>query len=341
MTLKAVVDDEFSEYLTRVKVLLPTQYHPLLEFDSMLRYLGRSFRDRSGGITANTGKMYVQRLSDFCQQENWNPDEVVQNAQAQPRLIKRHLENWFDHMLTFQDRDTAIGKINTVLGFLGRNDVERESIGYKVPQRKGQKEKEYPFCPTRDQLLQAYNLDVWKVKELGKDMQLFLLAESQSGLSEVDLLTLDTTDDSAARWAGFKDYETIDKQLAKGKNPLSVVIRRTKEQGALQVTFFGSEVIERLDRRKARLFRFREDGRNLRKYFEIVQGALNEPKFATHSLRRYFETSLEATGLNQKSIDRMMGHGLRDMGGRYSGLRPEDLEPMYKQAYSLKLNLLA
>ena len=340
MKQEANGDDEFSEYLTKLRKLLPTQYHPLLEFDSVRRYLRRSFRDRSGGITPNTGKMYIQRLADFCEQEKRNPDEIVENAQKESRLVKRHLENWFDSMLTNQDRDTAIGKINTVLGFLGRNDVDRESIGYKIPQRKGQKEKDYPFCPTRDQLLKAFNLDVWKIKELGKDMQLFLLAESQSGLSEVDLLTLDIRDDSAARWAGFKDYECIDKQLAKGKDPVSVVIRRTKEQGALQITFFGIEVIERLDRRKTRLFGFPEDGRNLRKYFEIVQETLHEPKFATHSLRRYFETCLEAAGLNQKSIDRMMGHGLRDIGGRYSGLRPEDLEPMYERAYTEKLRLI-
>ena len=182
--------------------------------------------------------MYVQRLSDFCEQENWNPDEVVQNARAQPRLIKRHLENWFDYMLTFQDRDTAIGKINTVLGFLGRNDVERESIGYKIPQRKGKKEKEYPFCPTRDQLLKAYNLDVWKVKELGKDMQLFLLAESQSGLSEVDLLTLDTKDDSAVRWAGFKDYECIEKRACQGQESLIGCHQKDK-----RATCFASNVL--------------------------------------------------------------------------------------------------
>jgi len=213
MTLEAIVDDEFSEYLTKLRKLLSTQYHPLLEFDSVKRYLRRSFRDRSGGITPNTGKMYIQRLSDFCEQENWNPDEVATNAKKEPLLIKRHLENWFDYMMTNQDRDTAVGKVNTVLAFLGRNDVEREVIGYKIPQRKGQKERDYNWCPTREQLLQVFNLDVWKAKKYGKDMQPFLLAESQSGLSEIDLLTLDTRSEDAAKWAGF-DYECIANQDA-------------------------------------------------------------------------------------------------------------------------------
>jgi hypothetical protein len=341
MTLEAIVDDEFSEFTNKLRELLPEQYHYLLEYESVKRFLSRSYKDRSGGITPWTGKMYIQRLSDFCNFEKKNPDIVVKDGEVSPRALKRNFENWFDYMVTVQDRDTAIGKIKTVLSFLSRNDVQREAIGYRLPQGKGQKEMEYPFSPTKEQLLQAFNLDVWKSKELGREMQLYLLAESQSGLSEVDLLGLDFHDESAAQWAGFKDYECIAKQLAEGKDLISVVVRRTKQQAALQVTFFGSEVIERLDRKRTRQFSFPQDGRNLRNYFIIVQEALKEPKFTTHCLRKYFETSLEAADLNQKAIDRMMGHGIKGMSSHYSGLRPSDLEPMYRRAYDLKLRLLS
>ena len=64
--------------------------------------------------------------------------------------------------------------------------------------------------------------------------------------------------------------------------------------------------------------------------------ALHEPQFRTHCLRKYFETSLEASDINQKAIDRMMGHGIRGMASHYSGLRPSDLEPMYKRVYETK-----
>ena len=342
------MDDEFSEYIVKVKKLLPEQYHYLLGFESIKRFLSRSYKDRSGGITPGTGKMYLQRISDFCEQEGYNPDQLVANAKSEPLVMKRHFENWFDYMISVQDRDTAISKIKAVLAFLSRNDIYREDIGYRLPEGKGQREKSYPFSPTKEQLLQAFNLDVWNSKELGKEMQLYLLAESQSGLSEVDLLNLDTRDESAAQWAGFKEYESIAKQLAKGKDPVSIVVRRTKQQAALQVTFFGTEVIDRLRQGPhpfrflgPKIFSFHEDGRSLRRYFEIVQMALHEPQFRTHCLRKYFETSLEASDINQKAIDRMMGHGIRGMASHYSGLRPSDLEPMYRRAYDLKLRLFS
>ena len=92
------------------------------------------------------------------------------------------------------------------------------------------------------------------------------------------------------------EYESAEKQLRKGKDPVCIVTER--KGGWLQITFFGSEVIAKIHELKkpskdGRLFSFPEDGRVLRDYFVIVQEALNEPEFSSHKLRRYFETRLE------------------------------------------------
>jgi len=337
------VDDEFSHFMTHLKSILAEQYHDTLKYVTIIRFLSRSYRDRSGGIDPTTARFYIRHIFEFCEFKQTDPDKVVAEARSSPAQYKLQLEEWFDFLIGEQDRDTSVGKITSILAFLSKNGIEREDLRYKKPQRKGSREKSYPWAPTSDQLRQAYSLEGWKSKKLGEEMRLYLLAGSQSALAADDLLSLDTRDETAARKMGFRpdEYESVEKQLRKGKDPVCVVTER--KGGWLQITFFGSEVIAKIHELKkpskdGKLFSFPEDGRKLRKYFVIIQEAMNEREFASHKLRRYFETKLE-TELHPTVLDRMMGHGASGkINEAYSGLRPADLEPVYKRVYD-KLRL--
>jgi len=338
MSLEAVVGDDFSNFMIQLESILAQQYHDILKYATIIRFLSRSYKDRSGGIDPTTARLYIRHIFEFCEFRQIDPDKVVAEARSSPAEYKLQLEEWFDHLVDEQDRDTSVGKITSVLAFLSKNGVEREDMRYKKPQRKGSREKGYRWAPTADHIRRAYSLEGWKSKEYGEEMLLYLLAGSQSALAASDLLSLDTRDETIARKMGLHpdEYESVEKQLRKGKDPVCIVTER--KGGWLQITFFGSEVIAKIHELKkpskdGRLFSFPEDGRVLRDYFVIVQEALNEPEFSSHKLRRYFETRLE-TELHATVLNRMMGHGSSgEINEVYSGLRPADLEPVYKRVY--------
>ena len=54
--------------------------------------------------------------------------------------------------------------------------------------------------------------------------------------------------------------------------------------------------------------------------------------FSAHALRRYFQTTLETTGINQNWIKIMMGHKLPGVEGSYSRPTTEMLREAYKRA---------
>jgi len=55
--------------------------------------------------------------------------------------------------------------------------------------------------------------------------------------------------------------------------------------------------------------------------------------FSAHALRRFFQTSLETSGMNQNWIKKMMGHALNGSEGPYSKPELEVLKQAYLKAY--------
>ena len=57
-------------------------------------------------------------------------------------------------------------------------------------------------------------------------------------------------------------------------------------------------------------------------------------KVSAHSLRRYFQTTMEEANINVNWIDQMMGHELINCRGAYSKPTDEQLETAYRKAYN-------
>ena len=55
--------------------------------------------------------------------------------------------------------------------------------------------------------------------------------------------------------------------------------------------------------------------------------------YSAHALRRFFQTNLESSGMNQNWIKAMMGHRLPGVEGSYSKPQSEMLRDAYKEAY--------
>jgi len=64
-----------------------------------------------------------------------------------------------------------------------------------------------------------------------------------------------------------------------------------------------------------------------------IQADVYRKGFAAHALRRFFQTSLESSGMNGNWIKRMMGHGLPGVEGSYSKPEIEMLREAYREAY--------
>lgn len=335
----------FPQFLKELRQILSPQYYPLLEYVTVKRFLSRSYKDRSGGINPTTARMYVRHVAEFCDFTESDPDKEIVQARSNPLAYKSKLENWFDALYESSDRDTGVGKIISVLAFLAKNGIEKGDMRYKRPQRKGVKERDYPWVPSHEDLMKAYDLPVWDSKPLGSDMRLYILAASQSGIAAEDLLSLDVNDVSIARSVNFgeDEYQSVAVQMQEGRDPIRVVIRRKGGQ-FLQITCLGKEVIDKMRELKrphrGRLFDFPTDnGRTLRLYFQVAQDLLDLPNLSSHKLRRYFETTLEID-LHPKVLDRMMGHGdSGQVNARYSGLKPSQIEGVYNRVYE-KLRLM-
>ncbi len=61
--------------------------------------------------------------------------------------------------------------------------------------------------------------------------------------------------------------------------------------------------------------------------------AVGIKKISAHSLRRYFQTTMEEANINVNWIDQMMGHELVNCRGAYSKPTDEQLEIAYRKAY--------
>lgn len=64
-----------------------------------------------------------------------------------------------------------------------------------------------------------------------------------------------------------------------------------------------------------------------------IQAGIWKEGFAAHTLRRYFQTSLESAGINRNWIKTMMGHKLEGVEGSYSQPQIEQLKEAYIRAY--------
>lgn len=64
-----------------------------------------------------------------------------------------------------------------------------------------------------------------------------------------------------------------------------------------------------------------------------IQAGVWREGFAAHTLRRFFQTSLESAGINRNWIQTMMGHKLLGVEGSYSQPQIEQLTQAYIKAY--------
>jgi hypothetical protein len=147
-------------------------------------------------------------------------------------------------------------------------------------------------------------------------------------------------------------FESIRSQLARGKIPVHVVIPR-KKTGITTITCIGEESIAMFERplpSSSSLLRFwwgpesaggmmkerpLDPTRAVRRKFESIGERLGNQKLTSHSLRRFFESTLESTGLNQIIVRRFMGHSVGREEAPYSAPPVSRMEKIYEWAYPL------
>ena len=342
-------------YYSELESILPEKYRALLNFETVNKYIQALARE--GRAKPSTARFYVQRLSDLFDFMNEDPDMLVKSAGKAPEEYRTKMKEWSKKYLpSIFEKNSARQRLYASSSFLCANGL-KEIFAEAHQSHTKKRQRKNPFTPTVDDMRRAYLLNPWRhaFRKYDRGMRLWLLAQSQSGISQGDLLSLDILEsDYATKKLGFLEYESIDSQLKKGVCPISVVLKR-KKTGVPQITFFGEEVVEEFHRLRekqqispsitgtqhsdylddgGRLFRIPPDGRELRRNFKVIQTALQQPDFTSSSLRMFFQNQLKFSGVKTGAIERMMGLTMPPMNnGKYSGLTIEKLRDLYKRAY--------
>jgi integrase len=193
---------------------------------------------------------------------------------------------------------------------------------------------------TKDAILKALNSKRTRNKIEATTLILFL---KDSGLRASD--------------ARLLNYENICKELEDGSEFIPIT-RITQKVKTTAKTFIGPEAIHAIKeyvkarqkgtRRlppetltdKSPLFRTWKSKtvKRIPRYTlsSVIRNAfnqVNEPHTSAHSLRKYLQTSLEASGVNTNWIDQIIGHKLINSRDAYSKPTDEQLKEAYVKAY--------
>ena len=284
------------------------------------------------GLAITSAVKYLPILFEFAEFVAKKPDEMIADARASLRSPEseykypRKLRDWFKDLNSKGfEWNVSVKKLRIIKSFFRRNEIK---LDYEVPKRVS---SPYPFAPEKALLREAF-LSL----ERGSPWRSWILLQSQSGLSEVDILNLRADLENSDKYAG-PVFESIKSQVKKGSKFVHIVIPRQKTS-KITITFIGIEAISLLEFYKnGQLFPWKQPAHNssstITRGFEKFQEILNERRFTSHTLRKYFQTTLETEHVNSNWIKLMMGHSRGAVEGAYSVPPIPKMQEEYERVY--------
>ena len=194
------------------------------------------------------------------------------------------------------------------------------------------------FAPT----LQELRLIFASTKNI--ELRRMILFGSQTGLSEIDLLQLDTrTEDHNPRSmiqfdSLISQYQALKEKGWEKKQSIAIVIPREKTN-VHAITCLGPECIALMNWRLPdhRISSYQAPGgkpRRLQKDIKELAVKLGMERLHFHSFRKFFETEISKDIKDPKWVRRMMGHKQGGMAKTYWGAREsKSLKAEYNRAY--------
>jgi integrase len=311
---------------------------PQIDNRSALEY----WRDELVKKAEGTRYNYLRYFKEFLTFVNMTADQVLEqriNDVADPnKKIQRRFESLFKAFLTEQQKKNyAPLTLQTIYASV-RSFFEAHY--YPLIMRK----RDYPKGDSngakrasKEQIFKALNFSA--SKKLTTTALILTLKDSALRISDLRLLKSDIILDNP-------NADVI---------PIQRITQKTK---LLAKTFIGEEAITAL---KAYLDKRRKGSRKVKpekitrasplfrtwtagkvkpmsrtNISTLVRNAflrVGIKKISAHSLRRYFQTTMEEANINVNWIDQMMGHELINCRGAYSKPTDEQLETAYRKAY--------
>lgn len=284
---------------------------------------------KSEGIEPATAVINARYLFEFSEFVKKGPDKIIELATKAPDDWSDKMEDW-EILLQkkYSNRDTIRRKLTIAKSFLESHHVD---LDYDVPA--GEK-RDRPWVPAKILLQRAFTLFT------DRRMREWMLLQSQTGLSEIDLLLLDVDDMNTDENKG-PIHESVREQLRKGKCPVHIVVPRRKT-GITTETFLGEEALTMIDKFEgSHLFKWRinvdeavDPAKQVQRSFATLRQTFGLPeKFSPHKLRRYFKTTLRFSGVDREMVNFMMGHKQAGMDEFYLGSITQKLMGFYMKAY--------
>jgi len=200
----------------------------------------------------------------------------------------------------------------------------------------------------------SYNVRAFKVPTV-KDLKImaakadpaikaWILSQANCGLANTDLLSLNGNTASS-------EYGTIKTQLKKGIAPIHIEIRRQKT-GERTDSFLGPNAIDALQEylpngENGRLFSMsmRSIQQKVKALGINAKVATNEVPITSYNLRKFFNTYMKLSGVNESIVERWMGHSIGKVrsaylitgsgeGGQGEGIPVSDMAKIYMDHYS-------
>ncbi len=321
---------DFDSFYAVVRKQIPAEYHDILNQDVVEKWIRRGYKMKSEGIEPATAVINARYLFEFSEFVKKAPDKIIELATKAPDDWSDKLEDW-EILLQkkYTNRDTIRRKLIIAKSFLESHHVE---LDYDLPA--GEKH-DRPWVPAKILLRKAFTL----FRE--RRMREWLLLQSQTGLSEIDLILLDVDDSNKDENRG-PVYDSIRDQMRKGMCPVHVVLKRKKTRVTTE-TFIGEEALSLIDGKfeGSHLFKWKVDvekakdpAKQVQRSFAALRKNHGLPdKFSPHKLRRYFKTSLRFSGVDREMVFFMMGHKQAGMDEFYLGALTEKLKALYVRAY--------
>lgn len=330
-------DNGQKAFWNNLRLETPFQYQETLRQESVQRWIDKLWNRRvdSGGIDSRTAIASLRYVHEFSKYLNKDCDEIIKDARQSklPSTTNQYkweevIENYEKLLFTKHKRSTGIEKLNAIKSFFSHNRVE---LDYDAPLRaKGGK----PNVPDKQFLRKLFVL-------ADLQMRSWILVQSQSGLSEIDIFKVDV--DSCNNDPGVGEVypsfrSQIDARSQNNSNDAVYVTLPRQKTGITAETFLGPEAVSmiRLRESSRRLFPDwkgeKDPASTVRKRF-VQMHRETDVQITAHMLRRYFETTLQFAGVNELIINVFMGHSSKKMGAFYTGPTIAQLREKYLEVY--------
>jgi len=306
-------------------------------FDSTKRWMIKLWARRKGA--PSTERVFLYYLARFCHFVRLNPDQLImqrkQHLKSDDEFLRRkHEETAESFAKMLKEEKFSPNTISTAIAalrsFYKSNYMPLIEVG--VPSGFALRQLS---VPSREQL-QA--LCETERVELQPWLKAWILAQSESGLSNVDLLKLKLE----SKWCYSAEYGYLGEQLMNQVNPIHIhVIREKTISSGLGWfdTFFGERSVQALkdyvDLRQPRLFdkSSRTIQLEVKKAGEEAGISTKDAPLVPYSFRKYFMTRLKLAGMNNDVVEYMAGHSLGKVRAAYFVPSVMELRNLYSKYY--------